>query len=87
LRLGLLALAFVLVGANTFYLSREVHRLRTERYVKNEERAAEAKRAFDQWHSFSLWTDMAGLACVAGALALAAASRRTECGQVSPPAA
>ena len=76
-RLGLIALAFLLACLNTFWLARTVHALRTERYDLDPVVAQRAQEAFSAWHSYSLWTDMAGLACLALGFALAAVPPRT----------
>jgi hypothetical protein len=71
-RLGLIGLAFLLACLNTFWLAARVRELRNERYDIDEQVAQRAHELFDTWHSYSLWTDMAGLACLAVAFALAA---------------
>jgi putative copper export protein len=83
LRRGLIFVALLLACANAFVLAPQVHELRTQRYGPDETAALQASADFNTWHTYSLISDMVGLACVTAALGLAVvgASQRAA----SPP--
>jgi acyl phosphate:glycerol-3-phosphate acyltransferase len=81
-RLGLVAVAFLLACLNTFWLAPRLHELRTKRYNANEQIAQPAQQDFGTWHNCSLGADMAGLASLGVALALAGVPGRE---QATPP--
>ena len=72
LRVVLLGAALALACINLFYLAPRIHDARLRRYDANPETAKAGEAAFGPLHTYSLFADLATLACAAAALALAA---------------
>jgi hypothetical protein len=74
-RSAVLALALLLALGNALILSPRIHELREKRYLDDSQAI---KDEFDRWHTYSLLTDLGGLALVTVALALGAALPATR---------